>query len=219
MALIKKKNHKTDELNIDGQHKRDFTVLTQFINDNDVYERRHAARDLARFSQSVDVLCDRLVIESELIVKQAILDALIVLGDSKEVEQEMKQAVLIVNRLVPMLNSNDAALRNDVIEVIQKFPQEVAPIISLLLNDKDSDIRIFAIDVLQLLAHPDAPVWLQRVIKDEEHVNVIGAALDRLAEMATPEMIKDLKAVRQRFSHEPYICFSADLCINRLQGV
>jgi len=211
MALLKKAKSipsiASNEQQCRRSHPRDEATLIEFLNHDDPQERRYAARDLNAFPEAIDALCDCVTTESELIVSQAIFDTLSAIGGER-----------VVERLMPMLKSEDAALRNGVIEVLQGFPQEVAPRIASLLNDPDSDVRIFAIDVLQILAHPEAPGWLLEVIRDEEHINVVGTALDRLAEIGTPEMLPDLQAVKLRFSGEAYISFSADICIQRLTG-
>ncbi|MEM9102494.1 MAG: HEAT repeat domain-containing protein [Pseudomonadota bacterium] len=208
MAFVKRKSTETtpqDSREERRSHERDMATLIELLQDENADERRHAARDLAQFPDSTQALADSLCNEKSLVVRQAIFDSLLSIGGKD-----------VVDLLIPHLKSEDANLRNGVIEVLQGFPQEVAPRIASLLNDPDSDVRIFAVDVLQLLAHPKAPDWLLEVIRDEEHVNVIGAAVDRLAEMGQPHMIPDLERLKERFSDVPYICFSVDVCLKRL---
>jgi hypothetical protein len=99
---------------------------------------------------------------------------------------------------------------------MQGMPNEVSTYIEDLLHDHDSDVRIFAIDILQTLTHPDSPKWLIDVIARDQHVNVVATAIDRITEIGTPDMLAVIKSVAQRFPEEPYIEFLVNLAIKRL---
>jgi hypothetical protein len=75
-----------------------------------------------------------------------------------------------------------------------------------------------AIDILQTLAHAEAPTWLADLLGHEDQVNVVGAAIDRLAEIGTEDMLPLLDEVRDRFADEPYIQFATDTVIRRIRG-
>ena len=72
--------------------------------------------------------------------------------------------------------------------------------------------------LMQALAHADAPIWLGELLQRERHVNVVGAAVDRLAEIGTADMLPLLDAVKCRFEGEPYIQFAIDTAIRRISG-
>jgi len=169
--------------------------------------RRWAARDLAEHPEVATALLEALDNEQEPVVFEAILDSL----------QTMKTDE-VVQGLIAFLRSEDAAKRNAVIEILQTMPELVALHIIELLNDTDSDVRIFAIDILQTLAHPDTPKWLMSVLKDETHINVIATAVDRLAEVGEPEMIDTLLALKERFPDESYLHFAVDVAVARIKG-
>ena len=198
--------------NQDHRHdQRDYAGLIRQLLDTDANKRRWAARDLAQFPDAVKILLDSLSTESEHMVREAIFDSLQQLAKQDKGEY-------IVSGLITLLRSEDAELRNGAIEILQSMPEYVATRIIELLNDQDSDVRIFAIDILQQLAHPQTPQWLLSVLKDETHVNVIATAIDRLAEVGTPEMIDDLLAIKQRFANEPFLGFAVDTAIRRIEG-
>ncbi|MCB1739112.1 MAG: HEAT repeat domain-containing protein, partial [Gammaproteobacteria bacterium] len=167
------------------QQGRELPALIESLQAVEPEKRRWAARDLAGCPEAVDALCDRLEVEHDESVRQAILNALMRIGDSR-----------VCERLTALLRSEDAALRNSVIEVMQNLPQVVAPYMERLLSDDDSDVRIFAVDILQVLQHENAPRWLLEVVERDAHVNVVGAALDRLAEIGTPDMVPALLSAR-----------------------
>ena len=186
---------------------RDYEGLLDQVNSEYVSERRWAVRDLAEFSQACDALFKTLEQEAELSVREALFDSLQQIGG---------QAV--VNGFLALLRSEDAGLRNGAIEILQSMPEGVAEHIQALLTDRKSDVRIFAIDILQVLADPKAPEWLLNVLKTEQHINVLAVAIDRSAEIGTPEMIPTLESLKHKFQNEEYLCFAIDMAITRIQG-
>jgi len=189
------------------QSTRDYAGLLQQLESSDPSKRRWGARDLANYPQAVDPLLGRILVETEHPVREAIFDSLQQIGGPA-----------VVSGLIPLLRNEDAAVRNGAIEVLQAMPEDVAPHIVELLNDSDSDVRIFAIDILQQLAHPQTPQWLLSVLKDETHINVIAAAVDRLAEVGTTDMLSELKALKLRFPDESYLQFAIQTAIDRIEG-
>lgn len=168
-------------------------------------EKRLAARDLATFENCSTALLAALNRETDVAVLEAVLDAL---------QQNIDSDVVV--SLLDYLRSENVFVRNEVIGLLQNFPDYVAPHILALLNDQDSDVRIFAIDILQLLAHPDTPQWLLSVIKDEVHINVVAAAVDRLAEVGTADMVPDLERLYAKFPDQPYLDFAIRTAIHRI---
>ncbi|MFD1384985.1 HEAT repeat domain-containing protein [Rhodanobacter aciditrophus] len=177
------------------------------LESQDPAARRLAARELKEFSVAAPALINALAREPNVRVKGAILVSLQYIGGAR-----------VFEGLVPFLRSEDVGLRNGIIEILQGMPEEVSKHISSLLHDDDSDVRIFAIDILQTLAHPDTPLWLMDVIKNDEHVNVVATAIDRLIEVGNPEHLPAIEQVKVRFPNEPYISFIVDLALQRLKG-
>lgn len=205
MAL--KKKQIKDNQQKKRQTNRDFDGLVVELSSDNPTERRWAARDLAEFNDAPELLLSALNKETQHVVREAIFDSLEVLGGET-----------VVSGLLPLLRSEDASLRNGVIGVLQSMPESVALHIIELLNDTSSDVRIFAIDILQVLAHPDTPQWLLSILKDESHINVIATAVDRLAEVGTLEMVDELEALKIRFPDEVFLHFAIDTAITRIKG-
>ncbi|WP_438404763.1 HEAT repeat domain-containing protein, partial [Aeromonas hydrophila] len=82
----------------------------------------------------------------------------------------------------------------------------------------DADVRIFAINVLESLQHPNVEQWLLDVISQDPHVNVCATALDLLAEVGTVAAVAPLQALQQRFSDEPFMHFAIDVALTRIKG-
>ncbi len=146
------------------------------------------------------------MVEQDLSVREVILTTLTRLGDATAVAG-----------LVNCLRSEDTALRNEAIEAMKQLPDEVAPIMHGLLTDADPDVRIFSVNVLESLRHPDVETWLIEVIASDLHVNVCATAVDLLSEVGTAAALAPLTQLKARFAAEPYMQFAADLALHRIQ--
>jgi hypothetical protein len=192
---------------------RSLTVLVDALQAPQPGVRRAAARDLSAHAGAIPALCARLGIEPALSVRSVILTALIQLQSVAG-----PAAPAIVAGLLPYLRSEDAGLRNAVIEALQDMPEAVAPFMADLLADGDSDVRILAVQILSVLPHADAPHWLARVIAADAHVNVCAAAVDCLAEVGDGRAVTALAALPARFPDEPFIAFAVATAIRRIGG-
>jgi len=141
-------------------------------------------------------------------VREAILNSLLQLHDPS-----------IGAGLAECLRSEDAALRNDVIEAFKQLGAEVEPILRSLLSDPDPDVRIFVVNILNSERHPDVEQWLIEVIEHDAHVNVCATAVDLLCEVGTEAAINPLLHLKARFVHDAYIQFAADLALKRIRGI
>lgn len=204
MVFIKKKNTES-VVQEDRKQTRDCPNLLAGLEDDNPTARRWAARDLVNCPDVATALVDRLKREDDLSVREVILTTLTRLGDS-----------MAVAGLIDCLRSEDAALRNEAIEAMKQLPDEVAPIMQGLLADHDPDVRIFAVNILESLRHPDVESWLIEVIETDAHVNVCATALDLLSEVGTAWALEPLARLKARFTDEPYIQFAADLALWRI---
>jgi HEAT repeat protein len=187
---------------------RDLDGLIRELDDVDSAARRWAARDLAGHPGASAALITRLQREIEVSVREVILTALMRIADPTA-----------IIGLVACLRSEDANLRNEAIEAMKSLPVEVAPIMRGLLADSDPDVRIFAINILESLRHPDVESWLIEVIEQEPMVNVCGTAVDLLSEVGSGASHDALEALKVRFAAEPYIQFAASLALKRIAPV
>jgi HEAT repeat protein len=204
MAFVKKQVNETVTEDERKQNRNCDDLLVGLTDDN-ATTRRWAARDLVDCPGSASALVERLKIESESSVREVILTSLTKLGDPSAIDG-----------LVECLRSEDAALRNEVVEAMKQLPEDVAPIMHSLLNDADPDVRIFTVNVLESLCHPDVEAWLIEVIDNDAHVNVCATAVDLLGEVGTQAAAAALVRLKTRFNDDPYIQFAADLALKRI---
>ena len=204
MAFIKKTTPVRDLAIDERGHMRDRDGLVGQLDDPDAEVRRWAARDLLGQADATAPLLARLQLETEVSVREVILTTLMRIADPAAIAA-----------LVACLRSEDANLRNEAIEAMKSLPAEVAPIMQGLLTDRDPDVRIFAINVLESLRHPDVESWLITVIEHESMVNVCGTAVDLLSEVGSTASHDALERLKARFAAEPYIQFAASLALKR----
>lgn len=186
---------------------RDFSRIVADLSNPDAAKRRRAAMVLAPFSDAASHLIEHLRQEKDAGVREAILMSLTRIGSPE-----------VIASLVECLRLDDPRRRNEAIEAMQRLPDAVAPIMSWLLKDRDPDIRIFAVNVLESLRHKDVEQWLITVAENDENVNVCAAAADLLSETGTEKAIATLERLKARFPGEPYIVFAVELALKRIQG-
>jgi len=118
-------------------------------------------------------------------------------------------------KMVEMLKSENAYLRNAAIKFLQDYGEEVKPYIEELLNSEDRDIRIFAINILGDVKFEDSVNMLRRFILKERDINALVTAIDYLGEVGNQDDIKLLEALKKEIN-DPYVHFAIDLAIKRI---
>jgi HEAT repeat protein len=192
---------------VEREHPRDLPGQLTQLRDGDADQRRWAARDLAGQTSAVPALGERLLSERDSRVREALFTSLIATPGEAT-----------VSTLLPLLRSEDAALRNGAIEALSAMPQAVGPRIAALLRDADPDVRIFTVNLLGELPHEQVPTWLMQVLQHDQQVNVVAAAIEVLAELGSPEHVDALRAASRRFADDPFIAFAADMAVQRMQA-
>ena len=208
MGLVKRDQKKQSADMVGERRKRirDFVGLVKGLSDPDPTVRRWCARDLAVFSEASKHLVEQLKKEEDKSVKEVIVTTLIRIGNKEAVQG-----------LIECLRSDDAHLRNASIEALKHLPHKVSPVMEQLLKDKDPDIRIFAINILESLKDERVEDWLIYVIENDPHINVCGTALDLLTEVGTEKALPSIAKVKERFNN-PYINYVADIAVRRIRG-
>jgi HEAT repeat protein len=169
--------------------------------------RWRAARALAGATEAVAALAEALAGEAVPRVREAIMTALMRVGDAASVEA-----------MLPFLRSQDAGLRAAAIESLQALPEAIAPFMAQLFGDRDSDVRLLATELARNMKAPDATRLLCDLIEREQHPNVCAAAIDVLTEVGTPEAIPVLEKCAVRFAETPFLPFAISVAIARISG-
>src|SRR5678816_3299796 len=167
MPLVKKSAPQASGgITVDDDH----ADLLQKLSSPEPDARWNAARVLGNDPKDVPALAAALAIEPMPHVREAIMTALIRIGDETSAEA-----------LLPYLRSPDAARRGAAIEALQSLPSATAPLMSALLRDKDSDVRILAVELVRSLPPAEATPLLCGVLEQERHPNVCASAVCRNA--------------------------------------
>jgi HEAT repeat protein len=173
----------------------------------DIESRWTAARALAGQAEAVPALAAALGRETVPRVREAIMTALMRIGDAASVEA-----------ILPYLRSQDAGLRAAAIEALQAMPAAIAPFVAPLFEDPDSDVRLLATELARNMRASEATRLLCDLIEREQHPNVCAAAIDVLTEVGTPEALPALERCAARFATTPFLPFAVAVAIARLSG-
>ncbi len=180
-------------------------VLVGELRDPDPERRWSAARRLAEAPGAAEHLVAALADEQEPRVVEAIFTSLIRRGGQESAAH-----------LLPLLRSEQAALRGGAMEALQTMPVELDRHIEELLGDSDSDVRIFAVDLTSKLPPARASTLLCRVLDHDPHPNACAAAVGVLAEIGTRDAIPHLERCRRRFADSPFLPFAISVAIDTL---
>jgi HEAT repeat protein len=170
-----------------------------------VEARWAAARAAADRPGSVGALAKALVAETEPRVREAICTALVRIGTAESAE-----AVL------PLLRSEDAALRTAAMDVLRTMPRWLASRLAEWLVDPDSDVRLLSCELARELDAPEAERLLLQVIGADPEPNVCAAAIEALSEIGGPDALAALAACVKRFNYDPFIAFAVEVASERL---
>ena len=208
MGLRKPIPHEPLREVVQREPERDLPGLLRQLRTGNVAERRWAARDLVEHPEAASALGDQLSRELDSSVREA---ALTTLGAMASAD--------VVNAMLPLLRSEDPQLRNGAIEVLTHMPDAVGPKITVLLQDPDPDVRIFTVNLLGDLQHEHLNSWLAQVLKHEDQINVVAAAVEVLAEVGTSDIVPALQEAARRFGTDPFLGFAVNVAIERIESV
>ena len=208
---LKKKVEPVANISEDFEEKREHLRTTEQLisdlNSDDCDLRRWAVRDLSGQKDAHDVFLSRLPHEDDPTVIEALFSAL---------EHDMSESH--ASQVLTMLKSEHVQLRNGAIELMQQNPDIFAANVNMLMHDDDPDTRIFCVDIIGAVAHIEAVNWLHQFALNDDNENVVGTALDKLAEIADVSTLEILQTVESRFPNHSYIQFVISLIRNQVRG-
>lgn len=188
-----------------AQEFRDAGPRLADLDSPDIDVRWRAVRGLAPDSKLVAPLAAALQHETVARVREAIITALIRVGDRASAQA-----------LLPYLRAQDAGIRVAAIDALQAMPDATAPFMASLLSDLDSDVRILATELVRNMPVDAATSLLASLLEHETHPNVCGAAVEVLTEIGTPAALPSLRACASRFAGAPFLAFAISHAIARI---
>ena len=107
--------------------------------------------------------------------------------------------------VLPLLREN-SLLRNTALIILKEMGNISVPLLYTLLNDKDDDIRKFALDLIYDIQYCDYPEKLVEMLSGDANANVRAAAAKAIGSLKYKKAIPQLVA---SFKDEEWVCFSA----------
>lgn len=134
------------------------------LHNGDEKTRAFAAEDIAfdGVPGGTKILVDRLGLEESRFVREVIVNCLKGLRGRE-----------IVERIIPLLSSEDAFIRNSSIEILSLQGEIATEFMRKLLGDPDKDIRKFALDILFQLKSLDTAELIAEALNDPDINNLI----------------------------------------------
>ena len=190
-----------------AESKPDAGELLKGIGSASADERWAAARAAAEVPGAAAVLAAALPAEADPRVREAMLTSLVRIGTTDS-----------VGRILPLLRSDDAALRTGALDALRSSPGTLGEFLPQLLTDSDVDVRILSCELARSLPSDEATRILCSLLLREGEINVCAAAVEVLAEVGNQEALPILAQCGARFAHAPFIGFAIKVATNRINS-
>lgn len=164
-----------------------------------------AARTLAAEPVGVPTLLARLAEEHVPAARAALLDILLAQGGP-----------MVIEGLLVMLASNSGGPRHDVVTALREVPAQTAAHLERRLRDPDPELRLFTVNLLESLHHPQQLHWLIEVVRQDSNLDVCAAAVDLLGEVGDHRAMEALRAVKLRFPEAKFLHFAVDVALGQI---
>lgn len=164
------------------------------INDQDASVRRAAAEGLAEGDERAIYPLIKALRDDNFGVQDSAMRSLIAI-----------QGECTAYMVLPLLREN-SFLRNTALIILKEMGRIAVPLLYILLNDKDDDVRKFALDLIHDIEYCSYPEKLVEMLTGDSNANVRAAAAKTLGKLqykkALPQLISAL-------NDEEWVCFSA----------
>ena len=177
------------------------------LTDGSDEERWSAARAAADDPDAVPALADAVARERDPRVREAMFTSLSRIRTAASVEA-----------LLPLLRSDDSALRTGALDALRAMKGVVRPYVAQLIHDQDSDVRLLACELVRTLPSEDASGLLCALIDAELEPTVCASAIEVLAEVGGPEALPALARCAARFRTTPFLLFSIRITTDRIRS-
>lgn len=185
-----------------------YAEIIGVLNSPDPVLRRGAAKLLSDYPESIEVLFQRLLDETDNSVCEAIATSIIKLS-----------SVDVAFKVSSLFRSESARLRALADEILKNLqPEHILPVIDTLLFDSDPAVRMYAVTVIGLTSNEALTLHLVELIYREQDVNVTAYAIDILSNLKDARFFQIVLFVRRKFPDDPYIGFVIDTCIKKCEA-
>lgn len=175
-------------------HTATLNKLLKDITDEDASIRRSAVEALSEGDERVIYPLIKALRDNNFGVQDAAMRSLM------EIKEETTAYMVL-----PLLRE-DSFLRNTALIILKEMGKIAIPLLYVLLNDKDDDVRKFALDLIHDIQYCTYPEKLVEILVEDKNANVRAAAAKTIGRLqyinAVPQLILAL-------NDEEWVCFSA----------
>ncbi len=208
MALLKKhKEQASEQLPEFGSFEEAVSYFEESTGNFDA--QSYAAEKLATFDEGPKYLVKRLVDDPHITKEMAVNIASIL--------SKLDRKRAPIEAVMELLKVHNAYIRNLGISVLQDYGDAIKYYIVKFLIGDDSDLRIFAINVLGDVNFAESREMLVELLQHEQDINVAMTAVDYMAEIGEEEDIPLLESLKERFD-DTYAAFAVDGAIRSIRG-
>ncbi|MEN6326880.1 MAG: HEAT repeat domain-containing protein [Syntrophomonas sp.] len=147
--------------------------LIKALESEDERDRAFAVEDIVYdgIPNGIELLVEQLKIEKSQYVREVIVRNLKTLP-----------GIELVEKIIPLLRSDDAFIRNAVIDIMAEQDEASVSLLRPLLKDEDKDVRKFVLDILFLLNSPFSAAMIAESLDDSD-INMVITAVEYLGRM------------------------------------
>ncbi|MBU1658997.1 HEAT repeat domain-containing protein [bacterium] len=181
-----------------------------FFNSNTEFEKKsYAICNIAKFKGGMDFLISALANETTNKEISTVIATTISNADPQDVP---------IEALMNLLKLKNAYIRNLAMSTLSYFGTAMKEHLFTFLKGNDSNLRIYAINILGDVNFPESRKMLTQLLQKEENLNVSMTAVDYLREIGELEDIPLLESLKKRFSGDVYAEFALQQAIDSIKG-
>ena len=189
-----------------AEHAADPAKILASLASGNEEERWNAARAAPGIEGAARALCEAAWREPSARVRDALFTSITRIGTSESVEL-----------LLPLLRSDDAALRTGALDSMRAMKGVAWPYMPSLLRDPNSDVRLLACELARDQPGKESARVLCELLESEPEPNVSASAIEVLAEIGGPEAVPVLERCLQRFGGVSFLEFAIRTTIERIR--
>ncbi len=183
-------------------------ALNSFKNSDNNDIKNHALSNMIQFEGGSQALVSLLEYEEDHSILDIIgMHLIAIKGENAPIDDILK-----------LLNHDNAYVRNLAITILRNYGDAIKYYIVKYLIGDDSDLRIFAINVLGDVSFSESREMMIELLESEKDLNVAMTAVDYLGEIGEEEDIALLESLKERFEGEFYVSFAVDNSIKLIRG-
>jgi HEAT repeat protein len=121
-----------------------------------------------------------------------------------------------IYEILNLLHSNNAEIRNQGIELLKEYDNNIISNIVKELITEDSSFTLLAFKILGGVSIDDKRDYILELLENEENVDVAMNAVEYLQNIAEARDIMILNQLKEKFKNSKYASFTIDLAIDNI---